>query len=716
MNKLQSGQQCVLKDLFSEKKKIIIPDLQRDYCWGGKKHGNNVDNIELVSNFINGLMELYETSSEKEHQLGMIYAYENPTNHIQLCDGQQRITTLFLLLGMLNKKSGNGDLNQFPFAQSEDTEPILQYAIRESTLYFLSDLVSVFFDNNNEVIVNDLKKQRWYFSEYDLDPSIQSMLSALEIIEKKLREKEADFISYFRVFILEKLKFFYFDMKDREHGENMFVIINTTGEPLTPTENIKPFLIGNINESKRYCCSKKWEKWENYFWENKLDNEHEADNGLNDFFGWYWQIKNKQENVNSNKLFRQETNNVKLVELIDEIDIYFEQYKQLCNNFKKEENLEIFSKLLSDLDRPRKQSNEFIKNIIIPLLSFMVKFREQKEEHKLFLRRIRKNYYDGIWDDRNKNYVDWRNILEIIEKENSLEEILTFEKNINSLTKFEKSHPENWYNEEEKIKEKLKGESQSEIEKIEDYIDFMGDLSLLIHDEYNTVNDLDRRFKNYKNTIERIKNKNEEEFEMSNLFRLFYLFSGCHSVGHMERVTWEAEGVLFSTVDRLHFNNNCFKKLLFSDDIKEDIKVYLNEKIMKDDFWVLTEKNFSTDRAIKIWLTLKVINANQEKVTLSYFDGNNTGVAVYYDISKLDRNNKLIDSEPISIFNYICGFGVKAGVRGSYIHYTDQNLWEKNNIIDTPFSFVSYAKEERTKDQLSNHKKYIERLIEIGIK
>jgi hypothetical protein len=38
-----------------------------------------------------------------------------------------------------------------------------------------------------------------------------------------------------------------------------------------------------------------WEKWEKWFWNNKLETEHEADQGLNAFFVYYWQIKLLQE-------------------------------------------------------------------------------------------------------------------------------------------------------------------------------------------------------------------------------------------------------------------------------------------------------------------------------------------------------------------------------------------------------------------------------------
>ena len=151
--KLESGKSYSLKELLSGSRKIIIPDLQRDYCWGGseKKESN-----ELVSGFFDSLFEAFcdieqEIDLEKrEIQLGMLYAYENPIDFIQLCDGQQRITTLFLLIGLLNQKLKNTtNINKYLIPKSElkeyDLDPYLQYSIRESTLFFWVILQASFF-------------------------------------------------------------------------------------------------------------------------------------------------------------------------------------------------------------------------------------------------------------------------------------------------------------------------------------------------------------------------------------------------------------------------------------------------------------------------------------------------------------------------------------------------------------------------------------------
>lgn len=509
MEKLESGMSYKLTDLFKDNRHIIIPDLQRDYCWGDSKHGEI--KTELVSGFIESLKSIFDEKNKKSIKLGMIYAYEYPenSNRIFLCDGQQRITTLFLLLGMINKYIEGDKIKHFLISEDEledDQEPRLLYAIRESTLYFLSDLVCNFFLNNKETKVSEIKSKSlsWYFNEYNLDPTIQSMISAMEVIESKL--PEITDLNEFSNFLLNQIEFFYFDMKDRETGEDMFVVINTTGEPLTATENIKPILIGNIeNNEEQKLSSDIWEKWENWFWLNKLDSEQEADQGLNAFFVYYWQIKLLQEkqwknkkssDINPFNLFNNnsviEANEesessikieiLKNAQSILEIDIYFKAYQNLFLDFKLKENQDV----LNSITAVNYKKSDFLRqiplNIILPLIQFKIKFPD--ELITTFLRRLRKNHFDGHkdWSERKENHIDWRHLIQIINESKNVEHLFSFSddticKKIANVS----NNIKKWFNEEEKIKSLLKQANKSLIEEWEDHQDFMGDLSFLFY-------------------------------------------------------------------------------------------------------------------------------------------------------------------------------------------------------------------------------------------
>lgn len=300
-----TGETYTLAELFSGDRRIIIPDLQRDYCWGNEDNKKSTgENGELVSDFVNNLLTQFEEYQKKNDKdflnLGLFYGYEVPANHIQLCDGQQRLTTLYLLLGMINKETIENKDNQLTEGKfrrylisdfeykHDDKEPYLNYAIRESSLYFLSDLVCHFFIANKDN-VETIKSADWYFDYYNLDPSIQSMLKALAIIESFLKDKNSNCVE-FGEWLLNKVTFLYFDMENRKNGEETFVVINTTGESLSSTQNLKPLVLQEKNESFDNTGFKGidgcWEEIETWFWQKREGDNDTADAGFAEFLRW----------------------------------------------------------------------------------------------------------------------------------------------------------------------------------------------------------------------------------------------------------------------------------------------------------------------------------------------------------------------------------------------------------------------------------------------
>lgn len=315
-----TGEQYTLAEIFSGDHKIIIPDLQRDYCWGDENHTDK--NKELVTDFVTALIAMFENNQGTfawKQNLGLIYGYEMPKDHIQLCDGQQRLTTLFLLIGMLNRFSGDNVFQKYLISDYElnkdDKEPYLQYSIRESSLYFLSDLVCGFFitGHSNLYSAGSIKSAEWYFHEYDFDPSIQSMINAMAKIENVLDEKLKDmsaeerknWINRFGNYLLNTIVIMYYDMGSRHNGEETFVVINTTGEPLSGAQNLKPRVMSAHVNNGTDKIAEKWEDIETWFWKRRSNGNDTADAGFEEFFRWMtiiYHVKGKDKEAVKNIL------------------------------------------------------------------------------------------------------------------------------------------------------------------------------------------------------------------------------------------------------------------------------------------------------------------------------------------------------------------------------------------------------------------------------
>lgn len=289
---LVSGETYTLSELFSGKRRIIIPDLQRDYCWGLIRGTTSNKKTDYVANFVESLVQYSAEPHLRKLNIGIVYGYELPINHVQLCDGQQRITTLYLLIGMLNRRLGGSCFAHHLATDEALREPYLQYAIRESSLYFLRDLLNNIFlvDGSRDAVDIDdiIKKSDWYFGDYDYDPSVQSMIGALVSIENVLSDFGRSKMESLGRFLLDALTFMYYDLENRRNGEETFVVINTTGEPLSSTEHLKPLAItAEINKDYNNLADD-WEEIETWFWKKRknLNGNDTADVGFHEFLRW----------------------------------------------------------------------------------------------------------------------------------------------------------------------------------------------------------------------------------------------------------------------------------------------------------------------------------------------------------------------------------------------------------------------------------------------
>lgn len=74
--------------------KFVIPEYQRPYAWSD----------EQIQMLFDDLVEYTANDSESTYFLGTVVSYENDLGEQEIIDGQQRITSLFLLLRALYSK------------------------------------------------------------------------------------------------------------------------------------------------------------------------------------------------------------------------------------------------------------------------------------------------------------------------------------------------------------------------------------------------------------------------------------------------------------------------------------------------------------------------------------------------------------------------------------------------------------------------------------
>jgi len=306
---------------------MIVPEIQREYVWGKVAEKKNKDVLEK---FLKNIKEncddcknCKQVHKKEDINIGFLYSYKPSYVTVDneryldefLIDGQQRYTTLFLLLAFLAVKENRIKDFLLLVRFDEEIEKIsFDYKVRDLTHRFLVDLLKSmrYFDNKiNEKIKNKSKKdelaflsrvsklllksilqikdsqhffinQTWFLSDYYADITIQAMLGALYTISKAFND---DYL-YFD-FVLTAVRFWHFKTEATSQGEELYITMNSRGIKLEDNEKDKAQIL-SLPPNELYEWGEKWEKWQDFFWRNrdKNDKESNADKGFNEFIRW----------------------------------------------------------------------------------------------------------------------------------------------------------------------------------------------------------------------------------------------------------------------------------------------------------------------------------------------------------------------------------------------------------------------------------------------
>lgn len=105
MSKLNIDQRSI-RDLFTDKKSdFLIPDYQRPYAWGEDECATLWDDLFSFA-IPNGDYNNFDKEND-EYFLGPIVTFKNDAGQLEIIDGQQRLTTIMLLLRAFYDKFAN---------------------------------------------------------------------------------------------------------------------------------------------------------------------------------------------------------------------------------------------------------------------------------------------------------------------------------------------------------------------------------------------------------------------------------------------------------------------------------------------------------------------------------------------------------------------------------------------------------------------------------
>jgi hypothetical protein len=242
--------------------KIEIPIIQRDYAQG--REGKE----ELRENFLKFLLEAVNGTPK---ELDFVYGSVRD-KILQPLDGQQRLTTLFLLHWFVAVKENK--LND----ELKNRLTKFTYETRTSSREFCIDLINKgIIYNPKQNISKLIIDSSWFFLSWKRDQTIKSMLTMLDDIQQTFQDETEVWAK------LNNISFHYIELQNFGLSDDLYIKMNARGKPLTDFENFKAKFEQHVNKE---CWEESAEATETF--------SHKIDTLWTDLF---WNYRDKTENV-----------------------------------------------------------------------------------------------------------------------------------------------------------------------------------------------------------------------------------------------------------------------------------------------------------------------------------------------------------------------------------------------------------------------------------
>lgn len=366
-----------------KKYNISIPIIQRDYAQGR----NDIDIKEIRDAFLETIDK--KLSNDENLHLDFIYGNIKGDKFIPL-DGQQRLTTLYLLHFYFGKK------------EKQDIEYLSKftYETRSSSREFCQKLVFTDINFIKDNLSGQIKDSHWFLPYWENDPTIKSMFVMLNSIHKKFKEKE-----YFSR--LNKITFEFFELEKFGLDDDLYIKMNARGKPLTPFENFKASfeaILENIDKNLKNEFSNKIDKeWIDIFWEYK-NKDYLIDEAFMNYFYYITEMLHISDNRVSKELSKNELrsklsqlyNNIEHIQFlfssIDNLPLVLKSFEEIfSSNSYQKDKVTIFDNdinLAKSIIQGKTIRLEH-RIMLFTIIQYLVKYNEVTDDLKGIIRFIR---------------------------------------------------------------------------------------------------------------------------------------------------------------------------------------------------------------------------------------------------------------------------------------------------------------------------------------
>ena len=213
--------------LFDKGAHYVIPLYQRAYAWEDEEIKQLIDDI-------NGTNDINDTTRDYYISSLIVAKIKGQEEQYEVVDGQQRLTTLYLLLHYLASRGG----------WSGEVGKMLSFGCRPNSNYTLTHIQGLLLDRNSLADNEDRLEQ--------------SIMNGLKVIDQKFTTGDAIDVAAF-IERLNSVILYRIEVPEHTDLNRYFEIMNTRGEQLEQHDILKAQLMRYLNRREQEFFARVWD-------------------------------------------------------------------------------------------------------------------------------------------------------------------------------------------------------------------------------------------------------------------------------------------------------------------------------------------------------------------------------------------------------------------------------------------------------------------------
>jgi uncharacterized protein with ParB-like and HNH nuclease domain len=277
-----------VQELFQKSSPLVVPSWQRDYAWQPDDHVQKL--IEDIWSF----NEDFNSNLGRYYLLGQVIIVSNPEGKNEIVDGQQRLTTMYLMLLCLHNTFRVQDRVQLHVQKNTivssqlisaiiDDDEIMRLSLPYQDGTKVLDHLYKHGSNNRELLGDELTlSQQNLLDVYD---HFQSW------VDVQLPDEET--LTVYTKRLMQMVYFTRLIIGDIPQAMDYFEKMNRRGLPLAASDLLKNYLFSQAEEKEFEELSKMWKKMT-----NEVERIKKRSVGSTEMFIKTWAVSRHFQKIN----------------------------------------------------------------------------------------------------------------------------------------------------------------------------------------------------------------------------------------------------------------------------------------------------------------------------------------------------------------------------------------------------------------------------------